>query len=143
MAFVFLPSSPPTALGGAAFFLLINQKQVTHGTQSMGFEAIHQPKFKQCFDSVKFRVNPWLIFCFLAHPSLTHPALKDMLLLFSLHLAFTLVYDNAHGEWAYLALRIFSRSWLDGHPPENLGYLRPKVRLLEKEVFLQRLQLFP
>jgi len=43
-SFVFLPSSPPTALGGAAFFLLINQKQATHGTQSMGFEAIHQLK---------------------------------------------------------------------------------------------------
>jgi hypothetical protein len=26
--------------------------------------------------SVKFRVRPWLIFCFLAHPSLTHPALN-------------------------------------------------------------------
>ena len=91
--------------------------------------------------SVKFRVNPWL--CLFLIPSLTHPALKNMLLLFPLNLAFTLVYDNAHDEWAYPALRIFARSWLGGHPPENLGYLRPKVRQLKMEVFLQREQLFP
>jgi hypothetical protein len=44
-----LPSSPPTVLGGSAFFLLIHQKQETHGTQSMGFEAIHQPKSRCAF----------------------------------------------------------------------------------------------
>ena len=36
----------PTHCAGwvSSFFLLIHQKQVTHGTQSMGFEVIHQPK---------------------------------------------------------------------------------------------------
>ena len=47
---------------------------------------------------------------FLAHPSLTHPALKDMLLFF-LNLAFTKVYGNAHDELACLVLRIFSQNW--------------------------------
>jgi len=63
---VSMPLSPPTALGGSAFFILIDQKQATHGTQSMGFEAIHQSKSRCVFlpwlillPSVKFRVNPW------------------------------------------------------------------------------------
>jgi hypothetical protein len=38
-----MPSSPLTALGGFAFYTCIIQKQATHGTQSMGFEVIHQP----------------------------------------------------------------------------------------------------
>ena len=29
----------PTAVGGLYFFLLLIQKQVTHGTQSMGFKT--------------------------------------------------------------------------------------------------------
>jgi len=36
-----LPSSPPTVLGGSAFYTCIIQKQKTHGAQSMGFEVIH------------------------------------------------------------------------------------------------------
>ena len=36
-----MPLSPPTVLGGAAFLLLMDQKEATHGTQSMGFEYIH------------------------------------------------------------------------------------------------------
>jgi hypothetical protein len=35
-----MPSNPPSALGGFALSFII-QKQATHGTQSMGFEAIH------------------------------------------------------------------------------------------------------
>jgi hypothetical protein len=60
--------------------------------------------------SVFFRVNPWQMLlllsfsvlirgkCLFLIPSLTHPALKDMLLLFSRNLAFIKVYDNAHDE---------------------------------------------
>jgi len=32
--FYLLPLSPPTALGGSAFYTRINQKQKTHGAQS-------------------------------------------------------------------------------------------------------------
>ena len=49
--------------------------------------------------------------CLFLIPSLTHPALKDMLLLFSLNLTLIEAYDNAHDELAYLALRIFSQNW--------------------------------
>jgi hypothetical protein len=49
-----MPSSPLTALGGFAFYTCIIQKQATHGTQSMGFEAIHQPK-SRCV------LIPWLM----------------------------------------------------------------------------------
>jgi hypothetical protein len=37
-----MPSSPPTVLGGSAFLPLIMQKKMTHGTQSLTFENIHQ-----------------------------------------------------------------------------------------------------
>ena len=59
-----------------AFYTCIIQKK-----RPMGFEDIHQPKSRCvlipclcfCLISVKFRVNPWLVFCFLAHPSLLLP----------------------------------------------------------------------
>ena len=46
VAFFFFTAFKPAHCAGwvSSFFLLIHQKQVTHGTQSMGFEAIHQPK---------------------------------------------------------------------------------------------------
>jgi hypothetical protein len=47
--FYLLPLSPPTALGGSAFYTRINQKQKTHGAQSMGFSILpstssHRPQ---------------------------------------------------------------------------------------------------
>ena len=53
-----MPLSPPTVLGGVCFLTRIMQKQATHGTQSMGFVDIHQPKSKDVFC---LRVNPWLM----------------------------------------------------------------------------------
>ena len=53
-----MPLSPPNALGEVCFLTRIMQKQANHGTQSMGFEDIHQPKSKDVFC---LRVNPWLM----------------------------------------------------------------------------------
>jgi hypothetical protein len=44
-----MPLSPPTALGEVCFLTRIMQKQATHGTQSMGFEAIQQRKSRCIF----------------------------------------------------------------------------------------------
>jgi|688.fasta_scaffold44832_4 hypothetical protein len=46
-----MPSSPPTALGGADFLTLIIQKEETHGTQSMGFYFPQPPPL--LFNSLK------------------------------------------------------------------------------------------
>ena len=59
--FVLLPSSPPTALGGSVFLTRIIQKQQTHGTQSMGLKTNINLNQMIDFDSVFFRVIPWLI----------------------------------------------------------------------------------
>ena len=101
---LFLPPTPnplinafkPTHCAGwvSFFFLLINQKQETHGTQSMGFEAIHQLKSRCVFDSVSLLLSfpcnsvlirgkcfclvfclffrPWLILILLVLPSLAN-----------------------------------------------------------------------
>jgi len=44
-----LPSSSPTVLVGSAFYTRINQKEATHGAQSMGFEDIQKPKLNDVF----------------------------------------------------------------------------------------------
>ena len=41
--FYLLPSSPPTALGGSAFYTRINQKQKTHGLFKTSFHFITSP----------------------------------------------------------------------------------------------------
>ena len=69
-----MPLSPPNALGEVCFLTRIMQKQANHGTQSMGFEDIHQPKSRCVF-------HPWLCFCLFFLPC---SSVALLLLLFGL-----------------------------------------------------------
>ena len=83
------PFSPPTpnplinvfkpihCAGWVWILLLIIQKQATHGTQSMGFEVIHQPKSRCVF-------HPWLCFCLFFLPCSSVANLQLLLVLLSM-----------------------------------------------------------
>jgi hypothetical protein len=69
-----LISSNPTALGESVFCTCINQNKRPMEHSPWALKTFINPNQMMCFDSVSlllssFRINPWLVFCFLAHPS--------------------------------------------------------------------------